>query len=100
MRLKKNMQEMAVHQQAQFNKLIEMAAAKPAQKEAAKPEPASTECADRFSKAEESGSASEDDEWSEYFGASVWKKEQDKTRTRGVTVRRVTQSLLLKNLWL
>ena len=88
MRLENNMQEMAAHQQAQFNKLIEMAAAKPAQKEAAKPEPASTESADRSSKAEESGSASEDDEWSEYFGASVWTKEQDKTRKNPFDQRR------------
>ena len=79
-RLEDNLQNVAAAQQAQIDRLITTLSPVKAAQEAKKDNPKPVPAAETSPGSQDSQSVEEGDKWAEFFGATLWKKEQDKAR--------------------
>ena len=82
MRLENSMSGLAAQQQKQIDKIMELFTASMATRESARVVPQAAAAAEAVVKPEaaDSDSDSDEEEWKDYFGAEVWKKEKDRIR--------------------
>ena len=82
MRLENTMGDMAAAQKAQMDRLVDMfnSALEKKKHREAKPEPAAAGAASSQYESVTSVTGSDDDEWKDFLGAELWKKEKDRVQ--------------------